>query len=185
MGVGRVWGAGESNSRLLKIVLDFPLIYLSCIPHPPWAKSCLRLWKCLLLISNINCLSLHFYQVHRQTGARVGLYILVPLLASITGTSNLFTCCFFGKIASSSFERLADFIYGVNWHSLPLELQKYVILMLSDAQRPLYFHGNMYSVAFLLINLIHTWKFKSFMTGYRIAVLNLETFCTVSKKHLL
>lgn len=64
-------------------------------------------------------------------------------------------------MASNSFERMANFVYDVNWYSLSLEKQKYFILMLLHAQRSLYFHG------------------------YGIAVLNLETFCTVSKADLM
>lgn len=70
----------------------------------------------------------------------------------------MFLYCFFGKLASESFEQMADCLYECNWYGLPVGLQKYFILMIGNAQRPLYYHG------------------------FGIAVLNLKTFSKVSTR---
>lgn len=73
----------------------------------------------------------------------------------MVGVSNLFVYCFFGKVATESFATMADSLYEANWQNLPIELQKYFILMIANANRPLYYHG------------------------FNIAILNLETFSKV------
>lgn len=84
------------------------------------------------------------------------LEISVDLLAIFFGLSTIFVYCLYGKIATQSFADMADCLYEFNWQTLPIGLQKYVILMMQNAQRPLHYHGS------------------------KLAVLNLETFCQVS-----
>lgn len=68
--------------------------------------------------------------------------------------------CFFGKTATDSYTEMAVDLYNCDWHALPIDLQKYFILMISNLQRPLEYHG------------------------FRIAVLNLQTFNQVSKMYI-
>lgn len=63
------------------------------------------------------------------------------ILITMVSTSLLFWYCYFGKIATDSFEAMADCLYESNWQSLPIELQKYFIIMIANAQRKLYYHG--------------------------------------------
>lgn len=72
---------------------------------------------------------------------------------------TLFLYCFYGKIATESFENMADCLFEANWEILPIQLQKYVVIMIGNAQRPLYYHG------------------------FNIAFLNLETFTKVSVRN--
>lgn len=51
---------------------------------------------------------------------------------------------------------MADCLFESNWQGLPVDLQKYVILMIKQSQEPLFYHGS------------------------GIAVLDLETFSSVS-----
>lgn len=67
----------------------------------------------------------------------------------------LFLYCFFGKLAIDSFARMADSLFEANWQDLPINLQKYFILMIANSQKPIYYHG------------------------FGVAILNLETFCKV------
>lgn len=53
----------------------------------------------------------------------------------------LFLYCYYGKVASESCEKMADCLYGSNWRKLSIKLQKYVILMIADMQKPIYYHG--------------------------------------------
>lgn len=84
--------------------------------------------------------------------------ILAMTTASVTVT-NLLIYCFFGKLATESFAKMSDCVYNMDWHELPIGLQKYLILMIANMQKPLYFHG------FGVIN------------------LNLETFTKVRITH--
>lgn len=71
--------------------------------------------------------------------------------------SNLFLYCFFGKVATESYEQISDCMFQANWVTLPVKYQKYFILMIGNSHRPFYFHG------------------------FKFAILNLETFTKVNK----
>lgn len=81
--------------------------------------------------------------------------IVMILLADTAYVCNLFASCYFGKLASDSYEKMANCLYEANWRDLPIGLQKYLIIMMADAQRPIYYHA------------------------CGLAILNLETFTKV------
>lgn len=67
---------------------------------------------------------------------------VVPLaLGVVVSTSLLFLYCFFGKLATDSYLRMGDLVYESNWQDIPVELQKYLILMIVNMQKPLKYHG--------------------------------------------
>lgn len=76
-------------------------------------------------------------------------------LIFLTSVSILFIYCYYGKIATDSYGGIADALYQANWQDLPIEYQKYFIIMIANAQRPLYYHG------------------------FNVVVLDLGTFTTV------
>lgn len=82
--------------------------------------------------------------------------VLTILAATTVSSSNLFIYCYFGKLATESYQNMADCLYESNWWELPVELQKYFLLMNVNMQRLLFYHG------------------------FEVAVLNLETFSKVS-----
>lgn len=47
----------------------------------------------------------------------------------VNGVSNLFFYCSFGKMATESFEQMADCLFEANWQKLPIQLQKYLIII--------------------------------------------------------
>lgn len=63
------------------------------------------------------------------------------LMITVVSTSLLFFYCYFGKIATDSLEGMADCLFESNWHELPIELQKYFLIMIGNAQRKLHYHG--------------------------------------------
>lgn len=83
--------------------------------------------------------------------------IFSVLLISAYALSTLIFYCYFGKVATDSFLQMADCLYDVNWHKLPVKTQKYFIIMIGNAQKPLNYHG------------------------FGVAVLNLETFSKVNE----
>lgn len=67
---------------------------------------------------------------------------VVPLaLGVVVSTSLLFLYCFFGKLATDSYLRIGDLVYESNWQDIPVELQKYLILMIVNMQKSLKYHG--------------------------------------------
>lgn len=81
---------------------------------------------------------------------------MILLIALFVGISNLFIYSYFGKLATESFNKISGCVYEFNWHELPIDLQKYFILMIQNTQRPYFYHG------------------------FKIVILNLETFTGVS-----
>lgn len=82
--------------------------------------------------------------------------LVILLLGFSCSISNLFAYCYFGKLATESFEKMTECLYEYNWLDLPIELQKYFIIMIGNTQKPIYYHG------------------------FGFAILNLETFTQVS-----
>lgn len=85
------------------------------------------------------------------------LYMLLVSVAA--AISSLFAYCYFGKIATNSYDQMAECLYDCNWHELDLQHQKYILVMMMNAQRPIYYNG------------------------FGVADLNLETFTTVSDRY--
>lgn len=71
----------------------------------------------------------------------IDLNITILILETLGGLTNLFCFCYFGKISSESFEHIADCLYDANWYEMPYELQKNFIMMIRNAEIPLYYHG--------------------------------------------
>lgn len=67
--------------------------------------------------------------------------VCIVLVAIMTSFSNLFLFCHFGKLATESYQRMADSMFNSNWQRFPIELQKYVILIIANMQRPLHYNG--------------------------------------------
>lgn len=82
-------------------------------------------------------------------------YIFVASIAIFISMANLFLFCYFGTMATESYERMAYCLYESSWIECPVHLQKYFIMMIRDMQQSLHYHG------------------------FGIVVLNLETFTTV------
>lgn len=65
----------------------------------------------------------------------------MTFLILITSVLILFGYCFNGKVATDSYENMAGDLNDCNWQDLPMKYQKYLIVMMADAQQPLYYHG--------------------------------------------
>lgn len=90
-----------------------------------------------------------------QLLTNANLNFIVVLATVIVGIMILFFFCFFGKLATESFEKMTICLFECNWLEFPIDVQKCILLMIQNAQRPMYYHG------------------------LGIAVLNLEIFSKV------
>lgn len=93
--------------------------------------------------------------------------IIIIVTVIFVGISTLFSYCYYGKLATESFLKIGDCLFDANWQSLPVQLQKYFVIMIADAQRELYYHG--FEVA--ILNLITFNKVNIFI-DIRIIKLN-------------
>lgn len=85
-------------------------------------------------------------------------FAFIPLIiAFMCGILNLFVYCFFGVMATQSYEDMADCLYDSKWQELPIDLQKYIMLMIQNMQVPMYY------------------------TGFGFAILDLHTFTSVGR----
>lgn len=67
--------------------------------------------------------------------------IFLLLIALSTGGLSLFLICFFGKMSMQSYEDINASLNEYNWYELPVDLQKYVLLMIQNMQKPHFYHG--------------------------------------------
>lgn len=65
----------------------------------------------------------------------------IILTGSANSLGNLFLFCYFGKLATESYGKMANCLYDGNWQDLVAPLQKYFIVMMADAQRPVHYTG--------------------------------------------
>lgn len=85
-------------------------------------------------------------------------YNLITILAIASfGMVNLFIYCFFGKMTTENFANMPDYLYfDMKWHKLSVKLQTYIVLMIQNMHKPIFYHG------------------------FDVAVMNLNTFLQVS-----
>lgn len=69
---------------------------------------------------------------------------------------GMFTYYYFGKLATQSYKNMSDCVYDSKWQQLTHRLQKYIVIMIMNMQKPLYYHG------------------------FEVAILDLNTFLRVS-----
>lgn len=82
--------------------------------------------------------------------------IMVTIIAMVN-ILWIYLHCLLGKLVTNRFDQLPCELFKSQWCELPIGLQKYFILLLANTQKPLFFHG------------------------FKVYVLNLETFTSVSR----
>lgn len=87
--------------------------------------------------------------------------IFYTLITIGTNLSNLLLYCYYGKQTTDYYAAYADCLFESQWYKLPVDLQKVMLMVIGNAQRPLFYHG------------------------FRIARMNLETFTSVSLHSLI
>lgn len=93
-----------------------------------------------------------FFKVLQKFSLNIGVLFACVIVSG----SNLFLYCHFGSRSTQTSLAYANLIYDSEWFQLPTELQKFIIVMIANAQRPLFYHG------------------------FGVARLNLDTFCSVN-----
>lgn len=68
--------------------------------------------------------------------------IIMMVVAASVGMSNLFIYCYFGEMATEYFKRMSNCLYQSEWEALPVELQKYFVVMIANTQIPMFYSGD-------------------------------------------
>lgn len=76
--------------------------------------------------------------------------IALMVIAISASGANLFLYCYFGEKSHQAYADLADIFYAANWTHLPVNLQKYFVVMIGNAQPEIFYHG--FGVAYLNLN---------------------------------
>lgn len=76
-------------------------------------------------------------------------------MAALLALSNLFVYCYYGCTATESYAIMAKCLYESNWLEMSIDLKKYLILMIQNTQKPVFY------------------------SAYGVARLDLETFAQV------
>lgn len=83
-----------------------------------------------------------FYIYAFQQLQHIDFSFLLLSFAFAISASNIFVYCYFGKMATESYRDMANCLFEANWHEYPVEIQKYFILFIANAQKPVYYHGS-------------------------------------------
>lgn len=75
---------------------------------------------------------------HIDTNFSIVLYLLFEIC---TGLSYVFYFCYFGRQSTESYAQMGHCVYDIAWYSLPIELQKFIVLFIENSQIPLYYRG--------------------------------------------
>lgn len=142
-------------SLIIMIQLIFGTLYIACVIFQ----------LSLVLMTKFHNYPFFFLQIlsrltilYWQQVEHFDASITVVLLRFTINLTILLVFCYYGKMATESFENMADCLYESNWLDLTVDLQKYFITLIINTQRRLYYHG------------------------YGMVVLDLETFCRASEK---
>lgn len=65
----------------------------------------------------------------------------ITLSSMAVASIYLYGFCYYGKLATDSFEKMADSLYMSNWMRFPIHLQKHLILIIQNSRRPIEYQG--------------------------------------------
>lgn len=83
----------------------------------------------------------YLFAFFQQLG-HIDLTMVIIILSVSINLSNLLIYCYFGKWASESYEKMCDCVFfNLNWHKFPIESQKYILVMITNMQKPINYHG--------------------------------------------
>lgn len=81
----------------------------------------------------------NFFQFQKVHDIDFDIFLL--FIALSTSSLSLLLFCFFGEIATESYEKMSKSLFESDWQNMPIGLQKYVMLMIGNSQIPLCYHA--------------------------------------------
>lgn len=161
--------SAEIYSRVVMIQLICSTIWLACaIFHLDLVFIASFEFDYIATLEFIN----KFQQV-QHTNSGLGLVII----AVVVSAANMFVYCFYGKMATESFEQMSSCLYESNWKELSVDLQKYMMLMIQNSQRSLSYHG----FGMINLDLMTFCKVSEYRPNYRFLMLTYYWFLQLLK----
>lgn len=146
----------EAYSYFILFQLIFLTVSIACIVFMIDLVNDTTNRKCIKFSANFSWYK-SFCAIFQQI-QHLGFDICILVLGFFTCSSSPFMYCYFGKNSSDCYANMGDRLYETNWQHIPIDLQKYFIIIIGNMQRPLYYHG------------------------FQIFTVNLETFQQVTRK---
>lgn len=94
-----------------------------------------------IIFSAIGTFHFQLFDFHFKKFQNFDFDVTSAMTTVSVGMTNLFIYCYFGKLATDTYKKMSDCVFEMNWPELPNDLQKYIILMVRNMQKPLYYHG--------------------------------------------
>lgn len=100
--------------------------------------------------------------------------IVMLIIGLIMSIGNIFIYCFVGSFTTDNFFRYAEISYESLWYQLPVNLQQYLRLIISNAQRPQIFNGlRIFDLSFMLFTRVLS---KTLRYTFEECRISLEIF---------
>lgn len=86
-----------------------------------------------------SCSACKLFAFLTQAATNLDLNIVVVILGVQCNTGTVFLYCYVGSLTMNQFHRYGDISYEAQWIKMPIELRKFVQIVIADAQRLLKF----------------------------------------------
>lgn len=102
-----------------------------------WTWIWFDLQICAPFFSGQIMISLHFkFQSLRHPGVDIGVILYVTFIALL----NVYLYCYFGDATTATFAKYPQYFFESKWYALPVNIQKYYIILLGNSHKPLIYH---------------------------------------------
>ncbi|XP_031624982.1 odorant receptor 63a-like [Contarinia nasturtii] len=129
---------GQYDKEILCNLICFHTKIKDCFLISNQFYSLITFVQVLFTIFSLAC-GIFQFDLHMIRSDYIGSVFF--LVESIACLSIVFCFCYNGQITSECFGRLSDCFYHNNWPNAPIELQKYIKIMIMNAQTPIYYQG--------------------------------------------
>lgn len=101
----------------------------------------------IIRILNVFNFPVNFFIQQHQNAKSENFIYLFCLLFNLL---SLFVYCYYGNQASDCLEEIATLLYFFKWYRENVKLQKFISILMANAQRPRHYHG--FGVIFLTLD---------------------------------
>lgn len=63
------------------------------------------------------------------------------MMATINSLSSVYVYCYAGTFTTTNFELLEQYPYETYWYLMPNDIQRYIVLIIKNAQQPFVYDG--------------------------------------------
>lgn len=100
------------------------------------------------------------------------LNIINLVVCALIALSEAFLFCYFGVMTTKSLSKYVDSIYEVHWYDIPVPLQKRLVVIMANLQRPQEYQG----FGMMALNLVTFVKVKFYNYKNIFFKFNIESY---------